>query len=237
MPHRVRHAKAYPFAIPERSYLYDKGAARDLDAARLEKDGRVPVLAAGSNQSPEQIGRKYAALGGDVVIPAQRGRLQGFDVVYAAHLSSYGSLPATFQASPEAAVTVFVLWLDAAQLQRMHETEGNYTYDHLSGITVALDDGAGTLGEAYAYSSKVGCLNHGGRPLALTEIAAQGRAFPAATQSEALGHLRDRLAPGRALDDFILGHIEDPDLHRARSRSLGSDALPLDFARRVVATL
>ncbi len=237
MPHRIRHAKAYPFPIPDRSFLYDNGETRALDHAVMPRAGRVPVLAAGSNQSPEQLHRKYAETADDTVIPSQRGRLHDFDVVYAAHLTAYGSVPATFQASPGTAVTVFVLWLDAAQLRRMHETEGNYTYDHLTGIRIELDDGLAPLSEAFAYSALVGCLNHAGGPLSIAEIAAEGRRFPSASQSEAMGHLRDRLAPGRALDDFILDHLEDRELHRARSRAIGADALPLTFPRRLVETL
>ena len=109
MPHRIRHAKSYPFPVPGESFLYDNGVTRALEPERMVRDGRTPVLAAGSNQSPEQIHRKFGDMAGDVVVPSQRGRLHDFDVVYAAHLARYGSVPATFQASPGTLVTVFVL--------------------------------------------------------------------------------------------------------------------------------
>ena len=237
MPHRIRHAQAYPFPSPDRSFVYDHGETRDLDHARLPREGRVPVLAAGSNQSPEQLHRKFETHDGDRLIPAQRGRLHDFDVVYAAHLTGYGSVPATFQGAPGVAVTVFVLWLDEAQLARMHATEGNYTYDHLTGIHIELDDGQDALSDAYAYSSKFGCLNHESACVGIAEIPATGRQLPEATQPEILGRVRDRLAPGRALDDFILDHLEDRDVHRQRSRALGVDALPLTYPRRTLVTL
>ncbi len=237
MPQRVGHAKSYPFPIPDRSYVYDNGATRDFDPGRFAPGARAPVLAAGSNQSPEQVHRKFGELAGGAVIPSQRGRLHDFDVVYAAHLTGYGSVPATFQGSPGTVVTVFVQWLNAAELERMHATEGNYTYDHLTGIAIELDDGHGTLTEAYAYSSKFGCLNHQGGPVGLAEIPAAGRHFAEATQPEMLSNLRDRLAPGRDLDDFILEHLDDRETLRARSRAVAEDALPLAFARRVVTTL
>lgn len=237
MPHRIRHAKAYPFPIPERSYVYDNGATREFDPTRFSPGARVPVLAAGSNQSPEQVHRKFGELEGGAVIPSQRGRLHGFDVVYAAHLAGYGSVPATFQGSPGTTVTVFVQWLNGPELERMHATEGNYSYDHLTGITIELDDGHGTLTEAYAYSSKFGCLNHDGAPVGLAEIFAGGRRFAEATQPEMLARLRDRLAPGRDIDEFILDHVKDRETLRARSRAVAEDALPLDFKRHVVTTL
>ena len=135
----VQHAKSYPFSPPDHGFLYEGGDWERLDPGRfdderLEGEGRVPVLAAGSNQSPAQLKRKYGHLADAGMIPARRGVLHEFDVVYAAHLTGYGSVPATFPHSPGTAVTVFVLWLDEPQLARMHETEGNYTYDHLDGI-------------------------------------------------------------------------------------------------------
>lgn len=237
MPHRIRHAKAYPFPIPDNSFLYDNGVTRPADPARMIRDGRTPVLAAGSNQSPEQIHRKFGKLPGDVQVPAQRGRLHDFDVVYAAHLAGYGSVPATFQESPGTVVTVFVQWLDAPQLVRMHETEGNYSYDCLSAIRIELDDGDGELTEAFAYSSKVGCFNRAGSPASLTEISASGRVFPQYTQLEMLTHLRNKLSPGDDLDSFIMDHVTNQDTRRDRARAMGADALPLRFDRRVVDTL
>ncbi len=237
MEHRISHAKSYPFEIPERSYVYRRGEIHAFDAGSTPLDGRVPVLAAGSNQSHRQIARKFDNHPSGDVIPSQRGRLHDFDVVYAAHISSYGSVPATFQHSPGTIVGVFVLWLDEALLARMHETEGNYTYDHLNRIRIELDDGGGVLDEAYSYSSRIGCLNHDDQCVSLGEIAATGRCFAEATQPEILGLVRDRLAPGRALDDFVGEHVGDDRLRRQRSRAIGRDALPLTFARRIIAEL
>jgi hypothetical protein len=231
----VAHAKSYPFPAPDHCFVYDGGGWRRLDGD-FDRAGRVPVLAAGSNRSPEQIRRKYGHIAGCGPIPAQRGRLYDFDVVYAAHLTSYGSVPATFQQSPGTVVTVFVLWLDARQLARMHETEGNYTYDHLADIRVALDSG-GTLDAAHAYSSRVGCLDHNGGCVSLKEIGAEARRFPALGQVEMLAAVRDRLAPGQPLDDFIRAHLDDRALHRERSAALGRAACPIAYRRRTIIAL
>jgi hypothetical protein len=236
MQDRIAHAKSYPFPSPDHGFVYEAGAWRALDGGDLDFAGRVPVLAAGSNQSPEQLIRKY---GGDPeigAIPGQRGLLSDFDVVYAAHLTAYGSLPATFQHSPGTTVRVFVLWLDDAQLERMHETERNYSYDHLDGIRIVFDDG-GIANDAYAYSSKVGCYGHQGGCIALREIAATDRSFPEAGQVEALSLVRDRLAPGTPLDDFIEQHLVDRDLHRVRSGALAEGAIPIAYRRRMLVTL
>ncbi len=235
---RVRHAQAYPFGIPDRSYLFEAGRFLPLFVDGFDRDRRTPVLAAGSNQSPEQLARKFASFDGGPAsrIPAQRGTLAEFDVVYAAHLTRYGSVPATFQSSPGAAVTVFVLWLDEAQLAHMHATEPNYTFDRLSGISIAFDDGSG-LDAAFSYSSKVGCIDFGHGCGSLAEIPAEGRRFPALSQHEALAAVRDRLSPGRPLDAFILEHVEDPAIRRSRSNVLGAAAISLDFPREIVGGL
>jgi hypothetical protein len=233
---KIDHAKSYPFPAPDHCYLYEDGDWRPLTDDGFETGGRVPVLAAGSNRSPQQLQRKYGHLSDAGAIPAQRGLLHDFDVVYAAHLTGYGSVPATFQHSPGTRVTVFLLWLNETQLVRMHETERNYTYDHLSGIRIALDRGGG-MSEAYAYSSRVGCLNHGGQCISLGEVVAQRRTFPALRQPEMLALARDRLAPGIDVDEFVRQHLADDELRRMRSQALGADALPVTYHRRTLRTL
>lgn len=231
----IGHAKAYPFPAPDHSYLFEAGDWRPL-SADFEKADRAPVLAAGSNQSPEQLARKYRHMPNVGPIPAQRGVLHDFDVVYAAHLSSYGSVPATFQHSPGTAVTVFVLWLTEPQLDRMHQTEGNYSYDHLEALRLELDDGP-VLPEAFAYSSKIGCLSHEGDCVSLAEITARNRRYRALRQDEMQAAIRDRLAPGMALDSFIEQHIADPAVHHARCTHLAEGALTASYRRRTLRIL
>lgn len=235
---RIAQAKAYPFPRHDHCFLFQDGAALRLPPeAACDTAGRVPVLAAGSNQSHEQLARKYAgreAFKG-TVIPAWRGRLHDFDTVYAAKFTAYGSIPATFQHSPGAAVTVFVQWLTPAQLERMHETEGGYDYDRLTGIRVSFDRG-GELTEAFAYSSSTGCLSCDGDHVGIAEIAAEGRRFRAMTQHEILAAMRDRLAPGKALETFIVENLDDAALRAARAAELVKTALPLRFPRVTLAS-
>ena len=77
----VTHAKSYPFPVPGRSYVFRNGVPHDMDDHGFERVGRTPVLAAGSNQSHEQLARKYSVLPGHVEIPVQRGVLHDFDSV------------------------------------------------------------------------------------------------------------------------------------------------------------
>jgi hypothetical protein len=231
----VAHAKSYPFPVPGRSYVFRNGEPHDLDDHGFDRAGRTPVLAAGSNQSHEQLARKYSVLSGHVEIPVQRGMLHDFDSVYAAHLAGYGSVPSTFYPSAGTRVTTYILWLDDAQLNRMHETERNYTYDRLDDIRVDVPDAPETLSEAFAYTAIVGCVNVGGAPVALAEITAAGRTLTPMHQHEMLDHVRRRLAPEADLDSFVRAHIEDENLRRQRTAALSADSIPLDFARTVLA--
>jgi len=232
----VAHAKTYPFPVPGRSYVFRNGTPHDLDDHGFDRTGRTPVLAAGSNQSHEQLARKYSMLPGHVEIPIQRGLLDDFDSVYAAHLAGYGSVPSTFHPSLGTRVTTYVLWLDDAQLNRMHETERNYTYDRLDGIRVEIEGVGEIIDRAFAYTAVVGCLNVNGAPVALAEISAEGRILRAMSQPDMLDHVRGRLDPAVHLDTFIQAHIEDEALRRERTLALSSDSLPLVFERTVLDT-
>ena len=232
----VAHAKTYPFPVPGRSYVFRNGTPHDLDDHGFDRTGRTPVLAAGSNQSHEQLARKYSVLPGHVEIPIQRGLLDDFDSVYAAHLAGYGSVPSTFHPSLGTRVTTYVLWLDDAQLNWMHETERNYTYDRLDGIRVEIEGVGEIIDRAFAYTAVVGCLNVNGAPVALAEISAEGRILRAMSQPDMLDHVRGRLGPDVHLDTFIQAHIEDEALRRERTLALSSDSLPLVFERTVLGT-
>ena len=227
----VARAKSYPFRIPAQSYLFVDGRDEPWNGHRVDA-ARVPVLAAGSNQSPEQLARKYAPPHADGMIPVQRGVLHDFDVVYAAKFAGYGSIPATFHLAPGTAVTVFVLWLTASQLARMHATEAGYSYDRLSGIRVALD-GGGALDAAFAYCSRFGCLNLSGA-VGIKEIGAAARGIPALSQLEVQDRVRALLAPELTLDAFIAGNLADADLRAQRAARLAANALPITFARETL---
>ena len=218
-------AKAYPFDIPEPSYLYIDGEVRPLDTAAPGLEGRVPVLAVGSNAAPRHLKGKFGPLDGAQLIPVERARLFDFDSVYSAHVTSYGSIPATLAPSPGTELALGVTWLTADQLARMHETEGaNYRFGQLSGVRVEIDGGR-ALDRISAYVSVHGGLAVAGAPLGVAGIAARNRKFEEMSQLEVLAHARDRFAPGTPLDDFILGAIGDGGYRRRLSAELKKDAL------------
>ena len=172
------------------------------------------MLAYGSNQSPEQLRRKFAPADGPVAV--QRATLGDHDVVYSAHLASYGAVPAALRHVPGTRIGIAITWLARDQVAHMHATElphGNYAFARLDGIDVTLAEG-GRLTEAYAYVNTRGHLDWHGAAVALAAVSAAGRTLATAHQPEVLGRVRDRLAPAATLAAFVAGSVADAALGR-----------------------
>ncbi len=229
----LRRAKAYPYRIPRKSYLLADGGHQALpaDGPLPDLSGRWPVLAVGSNQSPEQLSRKFSPMNGNA-IPVIRARLFDFDTVYSAHFSNYGSVPATLQYSPGTTVTLFINWLNDQELDHMHGTEAvgfNYDFGRLEGIRLAPDHGP-ALDHAFAYVSRRGCLADNGEPIALAAIQAHGRRWPAFSQEQVLAYMRDRLCQGQPLNEFVGQIIADEMIRRSRVETVEADSQPFAYS-------
>lgn len=221
MPHRIVHAKAYPFAILDHSFMLKGGEVTPLPAGTDHRVGRTPIVATGSNRSYEQLSRKF---GDDPDgVPTERAWLADFDVVYAAHITRYGSIPATLQHVTGMRVHLAVNWLTDRQLAAMHVTEGNYDFVALERIRLETEAGP-ALKEAHVYIACNGHLTHEGAPVGLREAAAEGRPHTALDQQEAQSLVHSRLGKGGDLEDFVLQNIEDERLRRERSERLGDPA-------------
>lgn len=189
----LERALAYPYAAPEGSYLYLDGEARELPGAGTDLSARTPLLSYGANASPDALARKLAALPG-VEMPVLRSQLEGFDVVYSAHVSPYGAVPATLLESPGTTAPVFVVHPTAEQRALLTASEPNYDLVELDGIAV--------------YRSKHGCLEIDGSPVALAAVRAAGRRLPELDEPAVLEHLRARLAPDSSLGEFVRDCVE-----------------------------
>jgi hypothetical protein len=199
---KLARARGYPYAIPEGSYLWRGGEVAAFDP-KLRKN-RTPVLAIGSNQSPDQLTRKFGDMG---EIPVQRGWLRDFDIYYSAHISAYGSVPAMLQRAPDADATLSVNWLDDRQLDVMHGTE----------LAAAK--------YKYAVIEDIGHLMHDGDAVALSAMPAKGRRPKALTTAEVLEVVRERFSPADGADTFVLKLVDDPDFRAACTKAISSDAV------------
>ena len=211
---KLARAHGYPYPAPADDFLFQGGQACPLPDV-LDLADRTPVIAVGSNRAPDQLVRKFG-LGDDVAIPVTWGWLSDFDSVYAGHISRYGAIPATLWPSPGSSVRLAVTWLDAAQLERMHETEAvgvNYDFRTLTGQSMRLDR-SDTLDTTGAYITRRGAFAPAGKVLALKAIQARDRIFPACSETAALQALHAVLKADGSLDDWVLSIIDTPHRHQ-----------------------
>ncbi|HXR60442.1 MAG TPA: hypothetical protein VN732_03860, partial [Solirubrobacterales bacterium] len=200
----LARALRYPYDAPERPYLLRDGAAVELPD-EPDLDGREPLLAYGANAAPEALARKLAALPGSE-LPVLRAEIEGFDVVYSAHVSPYGSVPATLLESPGTRAPVFVIHPTAEQRALLNASEPNYDMVELDGLG--------------AYRSKHGFLSLDGSPVALAAVRSQGRTLPELDEPAVLERVRAQLAPELDLGTFVHHCVEQggikplPELRR-----------------------
>lgn len=223
---KLARALAYPFDIPDKSFVYEDGETRAFEDPG-ERNGRIPVIACGSNRAPGQLAWKYGEQA-NVTIPVERAWLADFDVVHVAHLTSYGSIAATLQHVDAMRVEVSITWLTEAQLALMHRTESvgsHYRYVRLNKIALDGEIG-GRLDSAFSYATIMGCLSVSGDLAGLAAVRAQDRPHSSLTQAEIQAHIRARLGEEADGGAFILRTIADPGLRHARTRELASDSHP-----------
>jgi hypothetical protein len=222
---KLARARGYPYPYPGRSYLWHGGDILNFDPAA--KDGRTAVLAVGSNRAPIRLDQKF--LGNtESWVPVQHARLQDFDIVYAAHLTRYGSVPAMLQRAPGTTVELAVTWLDDEQLEIMHATEGGYHYAEIGEIELVYDDGV-AADSVHLYVGREGHLVHDDQPIALIEIAGEDRPHTARNTAEVLEIVHRRVAPEMPHDDFILRVIDDFGFRRECALKLAEDSVAFDY--------
>ena len=207
----LERALSYPYAVPDTSYVLvgrEVVPVESFDASEQSAwlDDRHVVLAYGSNISPEALIRKFARSEEEterLVLPVFIGEVEGFDVAYSAHISTYGSLPATIRHAAEVTTRASVTLLTDAQLVRMMETEFDYS---LQGLTEApFKSPHFSCEEFKGFVSCHGCFaSEEGETVSLEAVPAIGRDpdVLALTQREAQHTIRPRLAPDEELDDL-----------------------------------
>lgn len=220
----LERALGYPYSVP--SHPFVQLGHSTLDPAEFELDWleREPLLAYGSNAAPEALAHKLSLSDDPVlVVPA---RLRDFDVVYSAHISPYGAVPATLQHSPGTVVRVHVAYMTAEQLALVSATEPNYVATVLEGLDCRLE-GGDSVATLSSYISRHDCLLIGASEVALAAVPATGRTFAQLSESEVLEHVRAELSPDEEIEDFVRANVTDPALAEARTAALMRRAGPL----------
>jgi hypothetical protein len=215
----------YPYAVPARAFAQLRHQTLSPDEVEIDRAVRVPLLAYGSNASPEVLSRKLVLSADPVLV--EPGWLHDFDVVYSAHISPYGAVPATLQPSPGTAVRVAVLHLTEEQMRLVSATEPNYEASHLADVRCDLADGS-TMTALSVYLSRHGCLLADGAEVALVAVLARSRRFAELSEPQVLEYVRATVCPEESIDAFVLSSVADPALALARSAKL--DRRPPTFS-------
>ncbi len=231
----LARARDYPYDRPGASYVLFEGDVLALRQYNIDDmDQRTGVLAYGSNGSPSQLKRKFAATLAEELIPVLKAYLPGFDAVFAARLSRYGAIPATLARSKDTVLETFVMYLTAGQLARMHETEidtgkrGGYRYGVLSGLRMLVDR-VGLLDHVNVYHFGR-ALARDERPLAYAEIKAKDRVLPEQSHAAVLAEAHGA-AGEAALTASILEAIDDDKARGAHVARLRESSIEVRLPR------
>lgn len=207
-PELVRRALAYPYEPPAGSFVQIGDRTLPVPPEEIDVDGRRALLAYGANAAPEALSRKLAALPPEP-IPVLRVSLTDWDVVYSAHVTRYGAVPAAVVPSPGTVASVHLVFPSDEQLAAIAATEGaNYELRQLADFSAELEVGGEGPLEIDAFISVHGPLLSGGAPVALAAIPARGRVFPELTTPEMIERVRAALHPELTLEQFVLHHVE-----------------------------
>ena len=181
----------YPYFAPNYSFSFYKGEF--IKGICDDLNNRIPILSVGSNRSPYQLKRKFSLHQNICVTPAT---LYDSDVVFAASLSSYGSMPATQWPSKGTEVNLNVLWLNEEQLEIMHLSEAlgvAYNFVKLKLDTVKIKDFKYAK-QIYGYISIAGVFTFNeNKPKRLSRINAKNATLKGLSEKRALLSLIDSL--------------------------------------------
>ena len=219
----ISRALDYPYSSPAYDFVLDKGSVAPLED-KISLEGRIPVLAIGSNRSPEQLRRKF---GDQDFLPVTCVKLCGYDVVYAAHMASYGSIPAALRRSPGTIIDIGINWLSRIQLERMHETEAigvNYNFGIASKLNI-LSRNEYRIHDVGCYLGSHGCLSLKKNPIALKEINARNRVFTALSQFEILGEIHSSNSKGIPFEVWLKHLINHNDARRRITATCAQNAI------------
>lgn len=205
-------ALGYPWARPAQSFVLDGEHVEPLTETAPPIGGRHPLLAIGSNGSPEALSLKLGSLpAAEQRLLVVAGDLHDFDIGAAPAPTFYGSLPATLFPSPGTVVRASVLWVSDAQFTALAWSEITYLLGRLDGVRFHPDlPDAPPIDSVYCFVSRWGAHGVDGETVAMAAVPARGRAAPALTQEELLDHVAAvAFGEGASARDVVRRVMED----------------------------
>ena len=224
----------YPFERIPGSFVYDPKATagdgfKELERAELNeaiKSNPHWILSYGSNSAKSQLIDKFKDE--DEKIYGIDATLEGYDVVFGAHVSKKGYVPSTLESSSKTSVPCHILLLTDGQLGILNVSEGikykTYELEKVKGVIKLkhpFEDKA--IGEVKTYFLKNNYLSSNGNPIALSVVQASGRIWPDKTEKELLSFLAKR--ENLSCDAFVEELKKNESFRHRIKESLGSLSL------------
>lgn len=263
-PDALHRALAYPYRIPATSFAFSPsdGAAHALtdfqvtqvrvvsqkrgvttydidaiaDGASFRLENVCPVIASGSNASPEQLYRKYHGRT-DAPIHTILWEFDNLIPVFSSHFAGYGAISACLWRQGGARGHLFVNLLGEAELARMHETESlgiefNFVQlEFAQGRQVGRLNGAPLALDFHYYDSIHGpLLDAQGQPVVLSCFAVTQHGLQTANEEQILTAVLRELFPGKTRDRAIADIVQSADIRRTATVALKRLRLALDAA-------
>jgi hypothetical protein len=218
----------YPWPRPSGSFILEEGEGRllaDLDPRESAEaidgftgpaSGRTPMLAIGSNASPEGLWRKFAHFEdpADRTLLAVSGLLHDFDICASAELALYGALPATVCPSPGTRVAASTIWLTPAQLTQLAWAEIPYLLGRLDArfeFESSFGGEADGLDACLVFVNRFGAFAPEGNPIALAPIAADNRVYSELPQAGLLRIVAElTYGRGTTAEQLVRKAFEEP---------------------------
>lgn len=172
------HPRDYPWAVPPvTGTVHPDGVRTGPPPPAATLAGRTPVLAVGSNASPEVL---RAKLGGLLAtgLPVAPAVAEDLTVGHYAQVSTRGFIAAAPATAPGVHSDLSLGWFDPDQLARLDETEPNYRREVLPSACTWT---GGRIDGVRVYVSEHGLL------------ADEGEVLPLLPQAEVLAWLAERL--------------------------------------------
>jgi hypothetical protein len=256
-PDALHRALAYPYRIPPTSFVFSPadGATRalpDLQIAQarivsqrqgvttydldIVADGTArtlqsvcPVIASGSNASPDQLYRKYHGRT-DAPIHTILCQFDNLIPVYSSHFAGYGAISACLWRQGGARGDLFVNLLGEAELARMHETESlgiEFNFVQLEFAEGRFNDAPLTLDFHYYDSIHGPLLDGDGRPIVVSSFAITQHGLQTADEKQVLTAVLRELYPDKMLEEAIAAIVQSADTRRSATEALKALRLAL----------
>ncbi|HZL30157.1 MAG TPA: hypothetical protein VFC54_03735 [Pseudolabrys sp.] len=253
-PDGLRRALDYPYRIPATSFSFSPadGATRkiasfqiaqarivsqaqgvttyDIDAVAdgvpLHLQNVCPVIASGSNASPDQLMRKFNGRT-KAPIHSMLCEFNNLIPVFSSHFAAYGAISACLWRQGGARGHLFVNLLGEAELARMHETESlgvefNFVQlEFAQARQVGRLNGAPLALDFHYYDSIHGpLLDAQARPIVVSSFAVTQHGLETANEEEVLTAALRELFPGKPRDEAIAEIVHSPETRRAAADNL-----------------